>query len=448
VPAFAGDVGTVEAPDAWWTVFSSSELNELVNTAFSGNLALSQAVSRLRQAQERAVKAGAGLAPSVDTQAGAGASRRRFEQTGGARTTQTSEDYSLGLAASYELDLWGRVRATRESALLDERATREDLQAVGVLLAGEIADRWLQLVEQRAQLIVLKEQLEANRTTLELLKLRQLNSRASALDVYQQRQIVAGTESLVPQAEERIQLLLHQIAVLIGRPPEVELGLEAEQLPELPELPDPGVPAELLAQRPDISAALLRLEATGWDTAAARADRLPAIRLTGSGAYGAEDFGEIFDNWAMNLAANLAGPLMDGGRRRAEVRRILALRDERLGRYRELVLTALKEVEDALVRERKGREYLVALRRERDFAGSALEEAQKRFRNGANDYLPVLAALTSLQRLQREILTAERSLLSNRTALYRAMGGRWLDDSGNFLLASGRASDETVSAGE
>ena len=196
-------------------------------------------------------------------------------------------------------------------------------------------------------------------------------------------------------------------------------------LPQLPPLPDAGLPADLLLQRPDIQAALARLEAADFKVAAARADRLPALKLSASGTYKAEQIKEILDNWYLNLAANLIAPLIDGGRRAAEVERTKAVVKERLAAYREVVLTAIREVEEALVREKKQQEYIAGLQRQITFANRAVAEAKERYLKGQADYLRVLTATLSVQGLERNLISAKRDMLVLRVSLYRALGGTW-----------------------
>lgn len=239
---------------------------------------------------------------------------------------------------------------------------------------------------------------------------------------------MSEVEKLIPLAEGQEQVLHHELAVLLGKAPGAELVLGSYGLETVPPLPATGVPAELLVNRPDVRAAPARLNATDYRVAVARADQLPAVRLTGGVGYSADDIANLFDDWFVNLAANLAAPLFDGFRRQAEVERTRAVLEERLAAYRLTVLTAIKEVEDALARERTQREYADALARQLEDAGNALKEAVQRYRKGLNDYLPVLTALERTQALTRILVTARRDLLTFRVNLYRALGGDWTRD--------------------
>jgi outer membrane protein TolC len=171
----------------------------------------------------------------------------------------------------------------------------------------------------------------------------------------------------------------------------------------------------------------MRLQAADWQVAAARANRLPAIRLTATAQYGKGDMDVLFDNWLLSLAGNLTAPIFDGSRRAAEVDRRQAFADENLSAYRQAVLTAIKEVEDALVSEVKQREHIKALENVLVTARKALEEAGIRYRNGLTDYLPVLTQLLAVQNLERNLIRQRAILLNSRVSLYRSLGGTWTD---------------------
>ncbi|MBM4154520.1 MAG: efflux transporter outer membrane subunit [Lentisphaerae bacterium] len=422
----AAETGGGAVSNAWWRSFGSPELDGLMARALRGNMGVAAAEARLRQARAVAEKAGAALRPEVTGSAGAGVTRVRGTGQGGARATTTVEDYSLGLAASYEIDLWGRVRAVRSGAGLAAEASASDLETARMTVAAQVADRWLALREANAQVDLIRAQIGTNERVLDLLRERLVRTSATVLlDVYQQEQSLRATEALLPPAVQRADLLRNELAVLVGEPAGADIGGAGRDLPSLPPAPAAGVPADLLARRPDLCAQRARLEAAGWDVAAARADRLPALRLTGAAAYDSAEFADLLDDWVLNLAAGLAAPVFDAGRRRAEVDRVRAALDVQLAQYRQVVLDAAREVEDALVRERRLGERLDAKRRELASATRALDEARRSYLKGGSGYLPVLLAMRSVQALEREEVAAGRELLANRVSLYRALGGDW-----------------------
>jgi multidrug efflux system outer membrane protein len=414
-----------ERAERWWEEFKDPELNTLVEEALSGSFTLKEAWARLNQARASAVQAGSALYPDLTGTAGASHGRQRTEN--GSADTQTTRDYSLGLAGSYELDLWGRIRSEREAARLEATATREDVNAAAMTVAAEVTDRWANIISQRMQKALLEKQLQTNQIYLELVELRFRNAMVSALDVYQQRQVVEQIKAQIPLIEVQEQLFIHELALLLGKPPQIPIEITSVTLPSPVEIPATGLPVDLLFARPDVRAAGLRLHAADWQVATARANRLPKISLTASAGYGPGELGIIFDNWLLNLAANLTAPIFDGNRLAAEVDRTQAVADEQLYVYRSTVVTAIKEVEDALVSEGKQRQHIKALESEIAAARKALDQARDRYLKGLDDYLPVLTQLLTIQGLERDLIQRQTELLIYRVNLYRALGGTWTD---------------------
>jgi NodT family efflux transporter outer membrane factor (OMF) lipoprotein len=379
--------------------------------------------ARLRQVGATAVQVGANRFPDLEASGAAEVNRRRsastFEGSGG------NDLYSAGLVSSYEVDLWGRVASQRQAALLDVGASQADLYTAMVTVAAEVADRWVRIIAQRLQRQLLEKQLANNQTFLELIELRFRKAMVSALDVYQQRQTVEGVRARIPLVEAELQLLTHELAVLVGRLPRSDLGLSQMDIPQIGQLPPVGLPADLLAARPDVQAAGMRLTAAQWQVAAARANRLPALRLTAGAQYGRSELDLLFDTWLLSLAANLTAPIFDGGRRAAEVDRTRAKVDENLWFYRQAVVFAIKEVEDAMVSETRQREHIRGLEAVQAASSQGLEEAIGRYRSGLSDYLPVLTQLLVVQDLERDLINQRTLLIRYRVGLYRALGGDW-----------------------
>ncbi len=410
----------------WWETFNDSELNALIEEAFSNNLNLKQIWARLKQAKARAVQAGADRYPDLTGTAGATHFRQRTKN--GSALTSTSENYSLGLSSSYELDLWGRVRAEQEAAILSAEASKQDLNAAAITLAAEVTDRWLQIIAQRTQKHLLNEQLKINQTYLELIELRFRHAMVSALDVYQQQQVIDQVRAQIPLVEAQESKLMNELSVLLGKTPRSPLVISRPDLPKLAPMPSTGIPADLLENRPDIKAAQLRLQSTAWNVSAARADRLPSLNLSASAIFENEYLDLLLDNWLLSLAANLTAPIFDGNRRAAEVDRTMAMKDENLAAYRQTILTAIREVEDALVTEARQKEHILELKQVIQTARKALDQATLRYRNGLTDYLPVLTQLLSVQDLERNLITQRATLLTNRISLYRSLGGTWFQN--------------------
>jgi len=418
VEAFSSS-GKAALPDRWWRSFNDPALDALVERALEGNFSLQAVWERLRQAEASARKAGSDLFPRLDLQAGASHSR-----SDAGRVT-TSEAFSLGLAASYELDLWGRVRSGRQAAEYKVRASAGDLRAAAVTLSSEIATVWYQLVEQNGQLALLDEQIAAYEQLLELVTLRFRAGKDSVADVLQQRQLLESRRGEKSRALAQAAVLLHQLNILLGISPTADVDVQTAKLPELSPLPETGTPLDLVRRRPDLLSAYDLLQAADRQTAVAVADRFPRLSLSARAETSASHARDLFDNWIANLAANLAAPILDGGARRAEVDRSRAAAAELLAGYRQAVLEAIGEVEDALVQEERQREYLASLQRQLELSERTIERVRDRYIQGVENYQRVLDALLSHQQLQRSRLTAQRGLIDDRISLCRALAGGW-----------------------
>jgi outer membrane protein, multidrug efflux system len=405
----------------WWETFNDPQLNALIEEALGHNFSLQQSWARLRQARALAVESGAALYPDLTLEAGASSERRHTD------ATETVDNYSLGLAGSYEIDLWGKIRSERQAARLSATASREDLNTAAITLSANIATRWIGIISQRMQKQLLSQQLQANQTLQDLVELRFRKSLASAVDVFQQRQLVEQSRAQLPLVEQAERRLLNELALLLGRTPFSLPQIQAQTLEIPADLPPAGIPAQLLADRPDIRAAAKRLEAADWNVAAARADRLPRISLSAEAGYQADKLSQLVDNWLTRLAANMTAPLFDGRRRAAEVQRLQAVVLENLAAYRQTVLTAMQEVENAMIDEVKLREHLDGLQAQLGAARNALTEARRRYRSGLSDYLPVLTQLLTVQELERTEIQRRADLLTARVDLYRSLGGTWTD---------------------
>ena len=413
--------GEHEPDQQWWRDLGSNDLNMLVEEALRSAPDMRAAIARLDQAQAAAEKTGSALWPTL----GANAEARRAWTKPESGSVVENDAYGLGLAASYELDLWGRVRALRQADTLGVMASRDDLRTAALTLSGEIAGAWISLCSTRQQLAMLEEQQRTNAAILSTLELRFANSLTSALDVLQQREAMAQTETVIFPLRAEAVRLENRLNLLLGKAPGTLDLSAAASLPEPMPLPRTGLPADLLQERPDIRAAWQRLHEAGWDLAAARADRLPALRLAGNFEHSGSDASRIFDNWLAGLAASLTAPIIDGGSRRAEVRRQEALRMERLAAYEKTVFTALSEVDTGVNAVLKQIELVRALEAQRDAAQAALTSARVRYQNGVLDYDTVLSLLLKLQQLDRTRVREQASLLTQQTGLCRALGKGW-----------------------
>lgn len=215
-------------PGDWWQAFGSHELDALVNQALAGNFDIRTAVSKVRQAEAEARKAGADLSPALDVEGGAEKSWQRAKTDAGGTSSDVSKTLSTGLAAGYELDLWGKLSALHTSELLEYRATREDLEAAAVTVAADVTTAWVEVLSVRQQIATVTGQIDTNRKMLDLQELRFLNGQADTLDVSQQREALAEARALLPPLQLEEETQLNALAVLLGRAgnPKVEIKIK------------------------------------------------------------------------------------------------------------------------------------------------------------------------------------------------------------------------------
>jgi NodT family efflux transporter outer membrane factor (OMF) lipoprotein len=413
--------GEAQMPSLWWINLQDPVLNGLVDKALSDNFDIKVAYYRVKQSYAIARKAGSELIPAVNGSAGLERITQYQEGIGQSR----SEIFSIGVAASYELDLWGRIRANTLAAELDGASAVLAMQTAKITVSAQIASVWYQLVEQQLQLRLLNRQIEINEQYVELVTVRFEGGQATAADLFQQRQVLDSALGDRFKVLAQIQVLKNQIAVLTGEAPG-KLDFNGHyEFPKLPVLPSTGLTADLLKRRPDIQQSYLALQAADVRIAAAVADRLPRISLSASIDTKAPDLQDFFNNWMATLAGNLVIPIIDGGRRVAEVERTEAVSAESLNEYGKKIVTAIEEVENSLVQESRQHERLDSLKKQLHSLDEANKQIRQRYLYGTIDFLRVLTSLTNLQSLERSFIQAELELIKYRIDLYRALAGGW-----------------------
>jgi NodT family efflux transporter outer membrane factor (OMF) lipoprotein len=414
VPEGFSASGRQDVPDRWWLAFEDAELNAIVHQVLESNFTARTAWQRLREAQAVVARESAGLYPAVDG------------YVDGEKTWTDSDDsktFQIGLAAEYEVDLWGRVRSNLEAERQQVQARYADYQTVVLSLAAETVLTWYQLHEAAAQIELIRKQIETNEKVLDLLKTRFGSGQIRTTDLLRQERLLEATREQRIAAESRMGVLEHRLAILMGRPPRRDAAYAYHSLPDLPPLPKTGIPAELVRRRPDVRTAFHELRAADRRVAAAISDQYPRLTILASLYTADTDAADLYDDWVGSFAGSLVGPLFDAGRRRAEVRRTQAVKDQRLYSYGQAVLTAFQEVEDALILELKQRERLASLAEQAALAKETFERLNNEYLNGVSDYIDVLLALTNEQQLQRDMIAAHMTLLGYRIALYRALAG-------------------------
>lgn len=410
-------------PEKWWTSFGDRELDRLVESTLTGNFSLKAAWDRLDQAAATARSQGAGIWPSVSGGIGFGETVTGQKLSPTQKGSTNFETFSLSLSASYEIDVWGRIAATRAAAGYDVAASREDISAAAMTLCAETVKAYFNLIEQRAQLRLYERQKDINRQYLDLVTIRFEQGMATTGEVLQQKQNLTRVTAEMERVATLAAIYESQLAVLAGTAPGAPSVATPDLFSPLPPFPATGVPLETVGRRPDVRAAFLRVKAAAGRRAAAAAERYPKLSITAGLSFTSKDIADLFSNWLVNLAANLLAPIFDGGRLQGEYERTEAVVRERVNTYGQTILTALKEVTDAIVRETRQSRYLELKRQELALARAATERVRDSHLAGAVDYTKVLDALKSEQSLESTVLTAERDLALYRVELYRTLGG-------------------------
>jgi outer membrane protein, multidrug efflux system len=411
----------------WWREFGDERLDSLVAAGLANNPNLRASLARFEIATASHTIAGAPLLPEIDVSMQTDRARRLFlgfPFGGGGVPSSTVSTYGLSLGVRWELDVWGRLKATDSAALGDQQAALNDLQAAQLSLAGQICRAWFAAIEAGQQLALSKATASAFETTLNDVRDRFRRGVRPALEVHQAATNLANARASVAQRQELHQRAMRQLDVLIYRYPNGRFDI-SDSLPiELIGVPA-GLPSELLKRRPDLVAAERRVAAAGCRVESAEAALYPRLSLTASGGTQSLELEELVDSdfrvWS--LGANLLEPIFRGGSLRAEVRRQQARRDEALANYEESVIRAFAEVEDILATDTQ-----LALRRSNladaaKHAAAARDLARERWQLGLTDFLAVADGQRQAFLTESARITVDRQRIDNRIDLLLALGG-------------------------
>lgn len=404
----------------WWKAFADPALDGLVERAGRANNSIQIAAARLAQARALLRATDAARAPQIGV--GAGVSRGTEAGAGSTATTLISAGATLG----YEVDLFGRLRASSDAASLDAQAREALLQSTRLVVQSDVAQTYLALRAVDEERALVRETVAAYLDTLQLIERRYRAGDVAELDVARVRTQVAATESEALALDRARAELEHALAVLVG---EVASGFQvpvagwATALPVIPA----GVPSTVLARRPDVSAAQRSMLAAQVRVGVAQAAWFPSLALTASGGYASPELGDLF-KWsarAWGIGALMSLPLFDGGRREAGVQNASAELDAALAGYRTQVLVAFRDVEDQLSALRLLAEQSEAQSRAVASAARATVLSNSRYRNGLVSQLDLLDAQRSELFNRRQALQVRSAQYQATVALVRALGGGW-----------------------
>jgi len=406
----------------WWEEFEDSELDQFIQTGLDSNYNLLASLNRIEAALALAKREGSNLYPSVEAGLQSGLSVPEPDFVGG-------ELFQFGFRASYEIDLFGRIRAAVEAEEMRANATIYEYRAGMNSLSADIGFTYFSWKAALQRKKLLESQFSNNKKVLDLLRARFGSGQVLSVDILRQQQLVQSTELLLLQAKTTLATVENQLNVLIGKVPQNQLTLSNKSFSKLPPLPNSGIPAELIQRRPDVQASFSRLKAADRDLASAISNRYPRLSINANFQARANNFSQLFEGWAYSFAGNLVGPIFYGGRLKAEADRTEAVKNQLLNDYYQVVLQSFQEVEDALIREENQRESLKILKEQLELAKQTTKQIQRQYLNGMGSYLDVLAAINQKQNIELSLITTRRDLFQNRIGLYRALAGGIFDQS-------------------
>jgi multidrug efflux system outer membrane protein len=435
-------------PD-WWKNFNDPQLDSLIDRAYSGNLDLQQAMLRLQEARDQEITAAAAGLPQLSAggsytryQLGLKGATKSFGGSGGYGATSGGDSsgilnmldspfnlYQLSLNASWEIDLFGRVRRAVEGAEANTEATREMRNDLLVSVQAQVGEEYAQLRSAQAQGAILTDNVKVEKDILDLTKNQFQRGLTSALDVDQAATQLSNTEAQETQFTQAEQTSINELNLLTGNPPgtlDVELTPVKPVLLVPPDVPL-GIPASLARRRPDIRMAEAQLHEATAELDVSIADLYPDLTLNGSTGLRSMDFSHLFqwDNNFYQAGPSLTVPIFSGGRLTATVDLNDAKAQEAALNYKKTVLSALTEVENALVAYRNDRGRQLSLFQAVASAEDGLKLARDRYTHGLSSFIDVLNTEASLVQAQTQAADATLKVTVDLVTLYRALGGGW-----------------------
>ena len=415
----------------WWEMFGDAELNRLETNAAAANQQLKAAVAVFDQARALTDVAKSGLFPHLGISPSATRQRdseNRFinGKAAGRKQTFTYNDFMVPIDLSYEVDIWGRVRRSVESARSTLQADADDVGAVQLAIQAEVATDYFTLRALDAEKALLDSSIEVFQRSLELTQNRRTGGVATDLDVAQAETVLRTTEAELPSTMLQRAQFEHALAVLTGHPAST-FGIVGRPLDVAPPLIPPGLPSELLERRPDVSAAERRMAAANASIGVAKAAFFPTIQFNGLGGFESLNASTLF-NWSSrlwSLGPSLTMPLFDAGQNGANLRFARAAYDEAVANYRQTVLAAFADVENNLAAQNFLTVQSMAETAALQAARKQLEIANNRYRAGLVTYLEVATAQNTALSIESTTVQLRGQQLVAAVTLVKSLGGGW-----------------------
>jgi NodT family efflux transporter outer membrane factor (OMF) lipoprotein len=412
----------------WWRGFRSPELTDLMEEAQKVNLDIAAATARFIEADAQARMAGAPLLPSLST-----GGQETYSRTSGSSASGLTNggrevvNYSASLSASYELDFWGKNRDALQAAEETTIATRFDRDVVALTTLTSVATAYFQVLASQDRLRTAQRNIASASRILDAIKQRFKAGTGTDLDVAQQEAVLANQRAAVPPLRQALALNINALATLVSRPPE-SLHITGGSMDQIssPRV-TPGLPSELLTQRPDIRRQEVQLASATANVGSARAQFFPSIQLTGQGGYQSSSLVSLFQPHAafFSLVGGLTQPIFDGGVILGNFELTKAKQDELLQTYRKTVVSAFADVDNALVSIRETTEKLQLQREVLAASQRAFRLSEQQLKAGTADIVTVLNTQLTLFQAEDVLWQAQLARLLAIVSLYQALGGGW-----------------------
>lgn len=406
----------------WYLAFNNNELNSLIRVALDRNSTLKQSADNLRAA---AYAIGAERVNLLPTLAGTMAYDRDFYSSGAkkrlGKAADTSGQLALGLAANYELDLWGKNYSLYKGSLANLQASAEDLLAARISVTASMVNLWINLMALREEIAVVRKQLFSAKGMLELQENGYSNSSVKFSDVLLQRSKIINLQNKLVSIKNAQNATLRSMNLLLGRDPLSVLNIRSKKLPKVAALPSFEINVRALAERPDVKAAFFKMIGAKWKAKAANLSRLPSISFGLNWQFGVDHFKVLLDSWVASLAANLAMPIFRSGELYGQAKAAQYVSEASFLDYQDTVLNAINDCANALSNEMQYQIQIKGIKQQLELTSQSLSTIMDNYLSGNTSYMAWINAADQKEDIELSLIDAKKNFLLNRVVFYKSI---------------------------
>lgn len=406
----------------WWLKYNDEGLSTIIEEVLKNNTDIDQAYQRFVQASAYAKGKSTDLFP-------------QFDINGNAKSEDSEDNnsslntYSLSLAASYEIDLWGKISAAKKAANFSRQATVFDLKTIYISISAQAAELYFRAAEKQEDLILCREKVKLNQENLQIANLNYQEGLSDASSVYFAKQNLAAAQAEIILQKAVYEKLFHALSILQGKYPEMPENYSIPELCEFREEFPKGIPSDLLKNRPDIQKALAGLRAADYEIGIAIAKRFPSLSLGANIGYAGSDMtGSMVRGTFTSIAGNLIMPVLDWGKRKAEVKRVKSKFNESLFAFKKAVLNGFMEAEDAISDYNAAADSLEKIKMLERYSNANYKQMDNKYLYGLTKYTSVITSKTQYIDTKKRLNQAKLEIILKNISLVRAMGGSWMNE--------------------